>query len=194
MEHHLNAFDDYFIKSRLLTVRTDTKGREILDTHNGNKQLSYVVVSGIAAPGAFDSVFKTHPTVEGVIHTASLFHFRATNLDTDILKPAINGKINILKAIKQYARLVKKIIITSSMAAVLNPFTKPPKYTEESWNPITEEEVLRGPVMTYLGSITFAKRAAWEFVEKELPNVGLATINPPLHWPNRISPPFFGTA
>lgn len=163
----------------VLTVRTDAKGRNILDTYNGNKQLSYIVVSNIEAPDAFYKAFETHPDLEGVIHAASPFHFRATNFEAEILEPAVKGTVGILEAIKRCGPSVKKIVITSSMAAVLNPFSKPAKYTEESWNPITKEQALGDPVLAYLGSKTFAERAAWDFVKKELPNVGLATINPP---------------
>ncbi|KAJ9648679.1 methylglyoxal reductase (NADPH-dependent) gre2 [Coniosporium tulheliwenetii] len=163
----------------VLAVRTESKGREVLDAHKNSNKLSYVVVGDIAAPGAFDKAVQANPPFEGVIHAASPFHFRSKNFKSEILDPAVQGTTGILKAIKQHAPSVKKIVITSSMAAVLNPFSPPLKYTEETWNPITEEQALSDPVLAYLGSKTFAERAAWEFVKKELPNVGLATINPP---------------
>ncbi|PSN62460.1 NAD(P)-binding protein [Corynespora cassiicola Philippines] len=163
----------------VVAVRTESKGQQILNDYKGNQKLSYVVSGDIAAPGAFDKAVQAEPPFDSVIHAASPFHFRSKDYKAEILDPALEGTLGILKAIKQYAPSVQKIVITSSMAAVLNPFEKPEKYTEEAWNPVNEEQAVSGPVLAYLASKTFAERAAWEFIKKELPNVGLATINPP---------------
>lgn len=163
----------------VVAVRTDTKGQEILRSYEGNNKLSYVAVGDIASLSAFDKAVEKNPDLQGVIHTASPFHFRATDYDAELIQPALNGTVGILKAIKQYAPSVQRVVITSSMAAVLNPFSPPAEYTEESWNPITKEQAVSDVVMGYLSSKTFAERAAWDFVQKELPNFSLATINPP---------------
>lgn len=163
----------------ILAVRSDHKGQQILGTYKANNDLSYVVVGDIATPGAFDEAFASNPDVQGVIHAASPFHFRATDYESELFQPALNGTLGILRATKRHAPCVKKVIITSSIAAVMNPFSKPSEYSEDSWNPITKEQALIDPVLGYLGSKTFAERAAWDFMQKESPNFDLATINPP---------------
>lgn len=97
----------------------------------------------------------------------------------DFLDPAIKGTTGILKAIKAHAPTVKRVVITSSFAAIVNPKQHPPSYSEKDWNPLTWEEAL-DPSLVYRGSKTFAEKAAWEFVEKEKPNFDIATVNPPL--------------
>jgi nucleoside-diphosphate-sugar epimerase len=58
----------------------------------------------------------------------------------DFLDPAIKGTTGILKAIKSYAPSVKRVVITSSFAAIVNANKHPKVYSEENWNPVTWEE------------------------------------------------------
>jgi nucleoside-diphosphate-sugar epimerase len=164
------------------TVRSDEKGQKILDNHPGlaNNKLSYVLVKDIAKEGAFDEAVKSDPPFEAVIHTASPFHFNITDRKKDLLDPAIVGTTGILKAIKANAPTVKRVAITSSFAAIVNPDKHPKVYSEAVWNPLDMEEALSNDPAAYRGSKTFAEKAAWEFVEKEKPNFQISTLNPPL--------------
>jgi len=55
---------------------------------------------------------------------ASPFHFNVTNYEKDFYEPAIQGTTGILKeAIKE--KSVKRVVITSSFAAVINPEKSP---------------------------------------------------------------------
>lgn len=60
----------------------------------------------------------------------------------DFLDPAIKGTTGILKSIKAYAPSVKRVVVTSSFAAIVNPDKHPKVYDESAWNPITWEEAL----------------------------------------------------
>jgi nucleoside-diphosphate-sugar epimerase len=176
---------DYLLQhghSVVFTVRSDEKGQKILKNHpdQPKNKLSYVIVGDIAKEDAFDEAVKSDPPFEGVLHTASPFHFNVTDPKKDLLDPAIIGTTGILKAVKKYAPTVKRIVITSSFAAILNATKHEKVYSEKNWNPITEEEAVQNPANAYRASKTFAERAAWEFVEKEKPNFDIATINPPL--------------
>jgi nucleoside-diphosphate-sugar epimerase len=159
-------------------VRSDEKGQFLVDSHKG-KKLSYVIVKDIAQEGAFDEAIKSDPPFEAVLHTASPFHFNATDPKKDLLDPAIIGTTGILKAIKANAPSVKRVAITSSFAAIVNAHNHKKVYNEDVWNPVTMEEAMKDPTTAYRGSKTFAEKAAWEFVEKEKPNFSLSTINPP---------------
>jgi nucleoside-diphosphate-sugar epimerase len=94
---------------------------------------------------------------------------------------------------------VKRVVITSSFAAIVNPDQHPKVYSEKEWNPVTWEEgldhskVYRASKVSHrwdfmkvmqelIGLVyqTFAEKAAWKFVEQEKPNFDIATINPPL--------------
>lgn len=122
----------------------------------------------------------------------------------DVLNPAINGTTGILKAIQKYAPQVKRVVLTSSFAAIVNTASPPKVYDESSWNPITWNEAIAERLLVYRGSkVRHAKRlqnitnaheeradklllqklaeeAAWKFMENEKPNFDLVTMNPPL--------------
>jgi nucleoside-diphosphate-sugar epimerase len=100
-----------------------------------------------------------------------------------LLDPAVIGTTGILKSIKKSAPSVKRVVITSSFAAIVDPGKgnwPGHVYSEDDWNPITHEEAQESPQAGYRASKTFAEKAAWEFLDKEKPNFTVATINPPL--------------
>lgn len=178
---------DYLVQGGhdvVFTVRSDDKGQKILRNHPETplSRLSYVIVADLAQEDAFDEAIKSEPPFDAVLHTASPFHFNVTDPKKDLLDPAIVGTTGILKAVKRSAPSVKRVVITSSFAAMINRAgtTHPKAYSEEHWNPITMEQALQSPQLAYSASKTFAERAAWEFMETEKPNFDLATINPPL--------------
>ena len=101
----------------------------------------------------------------------------------DLLDPAIIGTTGILKSIKKSAPSVKRVVITSSFAAIINPSKgnwPGHEYSEEDFNPMTQQDALENPAAGYRASKTFAEKAAWDFVENEKPNFTVSTINPPL--------------
>ncbi|KAL4914696.1 NAD(P)-binding protein [Aspergillus aurantiobrunneus] len=163
------------------TVRSEEKGDKILAAHPNTpkEKLSYVIVKDIAQNGTFDEAVKSNPPFDYVLHTASPFHYNVQDPVKDFLDPAIRGTTGILKAVKAYAPTVKRVVITSSFAAIVNVKAHEKVYSEKIWNPITWEEGLVSS-QTYRASKTFAEKAAWDFVETEKPNFNIATINPPL--------------
>jgi nucleoside-diphosphate-sugar epimerase len=91
---------------------------------------------------SFKQAVKSSPPFDYVLHTASPFHFNVQDPVKDFLDPAIKGTTGILKAIKAYAPSVKRVVITSSFAAIVNPKQHPKVYSEQSWNPVTWEEAM----------------------------------------------------
>jgi len=171
--------------SVVTTVRSEEKAQKIREAHpdTPKSKLDFRIVEDIAQEGAFDEAVKIDG-LEAVIHTASPFHFNVTDNKKDLLDPAIIGTTGLLKSIKKNATTVKRVVITSSFASIINA-TKGNSwtehtYSEEDWNPITEEEALLNPGNGYRASKTFAERAAWDFVEKEKPNFTITTFCPPL--------------
>ena len=169
----------------MTTVRSQEKAKKIKENHTNAKdgQLSFAIVEDIAKEGAFDEAVKSDPPFEAVIHTASPFHFNVTDVQKQLLDPAIIGTTGILKSIKKSAPTVKRVVITSSFASIVDGFqgTRPGyEYSEKDWNPITHDQALENPANGYRASKTFAEKAAWDFVEKEKPNFSISTMCPPL--------------
>ncbi|KAK3070233.1 Glycine-rich RNA-binding protein 2, mitochondrial [Teratosphaeriaceae sp. CCFEE 6253] len=171
--------------SVVTTVRSDAKAKAIAENHKSydKSKLDFAIVEDIAQEHAFDEAVKSEPAFEAVIHTASPFHFNVTDVQKELLDPAIIGTTGILKSIKKNAPGVKKVVITSSFASIVNPGkgTWPEHtYSEADWNPITQQEAVQNPANGYRASKTFAERAAWDFLEQESPNFTIATMCPPL--------------
>ena len=168
--------------SVVATVRSHEKGQWILDKHSGydKRQLDYAVVPDISQSGAYDAAVVSSPPFEAVIYAASPYHFNArteAEID-DLITTAINGTTGILQAVKAKAPSVRRMVVTSSFAAIVDP-NKPVTYTysERDWDPITREEASTGGGLTaYRCSKTLAERAAWDFIEKEKPNFTLTTV------------------
>ncbi|KAK3936990.1 putative NADPH-dependent methylglyoxal reductase [Diplogelasinospora grovesii] len=162
----------------VVTARSEEKGRRIVDSIDGSlgKKVSFAVVEDIARDGAFDEVVKAHP-FDYVVHTASPYQLRFDDPVKDCLDPAIKGTTGILKSVKAFAPTVKRIVITSSSAAVLNPPNHPKVYDETSWADVTWDQAVSDPAQTYRASKKFSEKAAWDFIAAEQPGFDLATIN-----------------
>ncbi|KAL7799785.1 hypothetical protein V8C37DRAFT_91719 [Trichoderma ceciliae] len=175
----------------ITTVRTEEKAQKIRDAHPGSveqNRLSVVLVPDIALVHAFDDVVAKAATggdgdLEVVLHTASPFHYKWTDAKKELIDPALNGTRGILEAIKRSAPSVKRVVITSSFAAILSEkhLTDPSTtFTEASWNPDGIADVDRSPATAYRVSKAAAESLAWDFVRREKPSFDLVTVNPPV--------------
>ncbi|CAI6085910.1 unnamed protein product [Clonostachys chloroleuca] len=147
----------------ITTVRSQEKGDHIIKAQPESlkPKLSYATVGDIAQRDAFNAF--DDPIL-------------------DVLQPAINGTVGILKAI-EYAPQAKRVVITSSFAAIVNTESPPKVYDESSWNPITWDESLSDKSKTYRGSKVsndVCRKGGMGILDKEKPSFDVTTINPPL--------------
>ena len=109
-----------------------------------------------------------------VYHVASPFPAAQPRDENDLIRPAVEGTLNVLKACSEDGN-VKRVVLTSSIAAVSNGLNgeNGKEYTEADWS----NEADCAP---YEKSKLKAERAAWDFVEKleEGKKFELAVINP----------------
>ncbi|KAI0262311.1 D-lactaldehyde dehydrogenase [Gloeopeniophorella convolvens] len=165
------------------TVRSATKSAFLKDIFaKYGDRFELVVVEDITQEGAFDEAVKG---VDAVAHTASPFHYKATEPD-ELIIPAVRGTTSILNSILKNGSSVKRIVLTSSVAAVREDTTVPRVFSEATWNNGSVEAVktkggAAGPVNIYLASKTLAERAAWDFVDAHKSEItwDLVVINPP---------------
>ncbi|KAB2109535.1 hypothetical protein AG0111_0g2242 [Alternaria gaisen] len=107
--------------SVVTTVRTQEKVEKLMTAYElyvKNGQLGFAIVPDIATPGAFDKAVISSPPFEAVLHTASSNRFNITDIKRDLIDSAIEGTIGILKSIKASAPSVKRVVTTSSFAAM----------------------------------------------------------------------------
>jgi nucleoside-diphosphate-sugar epimerase len=135
-------------------------------------------VPEVAREDAFDEVIKT-PGIEVVMHTASPCTMKFTDPQKELVDPAVLGTTNILRAAQRHAPQIRRVIITSSIAAIHNVWDPSCVLTEASWNPNDLKNIHDSAGMAYCVAKTLAERAAWDFIAKENPNFDLTTINPP---------------
>jgi nucleoside-diphosphate-sugar epimerase len=149
-------------------------------------KMDFGIVPDMTIPGAFNAVVQSSPPFTTVLHQASPFFFASITKNEDFLLPAVQGTTNLLKSIKEFAPEVKRVIYTSSCAAVINfdaPIaTEPQKiYTDEDWNPVTYAQAMQGnKAIAYRASKKFAELAGWNFISEEKPNFDFVSINPPM--------------
>jgi dihydroflavonol-4-reductase len=107
--------------------------------------------------------------IDAVIHTASPFPLAQPKDENDVIRPAVDGTLRVLKAAQ--AAGVTRIVLTSSLEAVMHGAKSGP-VTEADWTDLNAPTV-----SAYTKSKTLAERAAWDFVAKH-PEMQLTCINP----------------
>lgn len=137
----------------VVTARSEEKGKRIIDAIPADlrDRVSYVVVSDIAQPGAFDKAVVSDPPFDFVIHTASPYQLHFNDPIADCLDPAIKGTTGILESIHAFAPTVKRVVITSSSAAILDPPNHRKVYDESVWSSVTLDQATE-PEHTYRAS------------------------------------------
>ncbi|KAF8308500.1 NAD(P)-binding protein [Clavulina sp. PMI_390] len=163
------------------TVRTPSKGDYLVNLYK-SKKLSYAIVEDIEAANAFDAAVK-EGNFDGIAHVASPFQVNVTDAQ-DLIGPAVGGTTNILQSALKFGPTVKRIVITSSIVAIVEPHPTPYTYTESDWNDASiraVEENKASKFQMYMASKTLAERAAWSFYEEHKSDISfdLSVLCPP---------------
>lgn len=110
-----------------------------------------------------------------VLHVASPFPGRQPRDENDVIRPAREGALHVLRAARDAG--VKRVVLTSSFAAVGYGAQAVPAFHER---PLTEEDWTNADadVSAYVKSKTLAERAAWDFLDREADELELAVVNP----------------
>jgi len=106
-----------------------------------------------------------------VLHVASPFPGREPADEDELIVPARDGALRVLRAARDAG--VLRVVLTSSFAAVGYGAQHPDRpFTEDDWTDPTTA------VSAYVKSKTIAERAAWNFVSSEGGALELTVINP----------------
>ena len=162
--------------------------------------LDFVQINDFESPGGLEEAVKG---VDAIIHTASVryplplsltltltedvqpFTYDTTDNEKELIIPAINGVRAVLSAASTNPR-VRRIVLTSSFASVLDADRKAPpyfSYTGADWNPLTYAEAAdkaTSAVIAYRGSKKFAEAEAWKYIEDNKPAFDLVSLCPPM--------------
>ena len=106
-----------------------------------------------------------------VLHVASPFPPSQPKDPDELIVPAREGTLRVLNAALDAG--VKRVVVTSSVAAVRQPAAPPAgPIDEESWTDLHKD------LTPYTRSKTVAEMAAWELVREEADEDRLAVVNP----------------
>ena len=106
-----------------------------------------------------------------VIHVASPMPAAAPKTEDDLIRPARDGVLRVLRAARDAG--VKRVVLTSSCGAIY--YGHPPQegsFDETSW---TNTD---GEMSAYVRSKALAERAAWDFMSAQGKSLELSVINP----------------
>jgi nucleoside-diphosphate-sugar epimerase len=106
-----------------------------------------------------------------IAHTASPLPAHSPKDENELIKPAVQGTLAVLKAALK-SSTVKKVVVTSSVAAV-GPSEEDPNEVrgEKCWTDLKTASA-------YPKSKTLAEKAAWDFYNENKPSWSLSTVNP----------------
>jgi len=124
--------------------------------------------------GSFDLAFAG---ADYVLHCASPVLLQSDDPQRQLVDPAVNGTLNVLRAALK-SKTVKRVVVTSSMAAIYTgraPADPLRRYTESDWN---LESSLTDDAYRY--SKRLAEQAAWNFVKEHSEGLhfDLVVLNP----------------
>jgi len=123
--------------------------------------------------------------IDAIEHTASPFHF-AANDPHELIRPAVEGTVGILESVLKYGQSVKRVVVTSSTAAIEISDTTPRVFSELDWGGEKSVQILseQGGKAAgrekYRASKTLAEKAAWKWYadRKDLISWDLVVLNP----------------
>jgi nucleoside-diphosphate-sugar epimerase len=120
-----------------------------------------------------------------VLHVASPFPSTAPKDENELIAPARDGALRVLKAARDAG--VKRVVLTSSFVAIGYgaPKGRTAVFTEEDWTNLNDPNV-----QPYEKSKTIAERAAWDFIAREGGKLELAVVNPVLVFGPALGPDY----
>lgn len=163
----------YRVRTTVRSLDRDHEVRAMLErggatlTGKPGKALEFRVADLLSDAGWTDAVAGC----DYVLHVASPFPATDPKDDDELIRPAREGALRVLKASRDAG--VKRVVLTSSFAAVgYGTEVLEREYTEEDWTDPTAD------VSAYVKSKTLAERAAWDFIGREGGSLELSVVNP----------------
>ncbi|MFD1419071.1 SDR family oxidoreductase [Companilactobacillus keshanensis] len=107
-----------------------------------------------------------------VIHVASPTPKLNFKNESEMIRPAVDGVIRVLKAARDNG--IKRVVLTSAYGAVFAGHkNRTTPYTEEDWTNLNAKNI-----HPYQKSKTMSEMAAWDFIKKDGHGLELSVVNP----------------
>lgn len=160
----------YRVRGTLRSMSREATLRATLSRYHPVEGNIHLVPADLSLDDGWDAAVAG---CDAVMHVASPFPAHAPAHEDDLILPAKQGTLRVLRAASRAG--VQRVVLTSSTAAISAGYRERTRsFNNEDWsNP-------DGEIGAYQKSKTLAERAAWEFV-RNLPEehqLELAVINP----------------
>ncbi|KAG8784872.1 methylglyoxal reductase (NADPH-dependent) gre2 [Serendipita sp. 411] len=161
-----------------------TTFHEHLKDYIDSGKLTFVVIPDMMVPNAFTEAVQG---VEGIIHTASpLIPTDPSVEPEEVIRPAVEITRYLLEGAAA-SPTVKRVVITSSIAAMYEPHEGKYVYTENDWFDTAPKIVAQAGInapghLKYMASKVLGERSAWSWVSENTASFDLVTILPAWVW------------
>jgi nucleoside-diphosphate-sugar epimerase len=165
--HLLNA--GYEVRTTVRSLKREPAVRAMLESAgvDSRGRLTFVPADLEGDKGWSEAVARCHY----VIHVASPIPAAAPRTDDELIRPAREGTLRVLRAARD-AKVIR-VVVTSSCGAIY--YGHPPQtapFDETSWTNVG------GEMSAYVRSKAIAERAAWDFMKAEGGGLELSAVNP----------------
>ena len=158
----------YRVRGSLRDLSRSAFIESTLQANGANTSELEWVVASLTEP---ESWHKASAGCDAIFHVASPVPTIQPKNPADVIEPARLGTLNVLEAAASQG--IKRVILTSSVAAILGGISESRVYTGEDWSDPDDPDMI-----PYAISKTVAERAAWAFCEAN--GIALTTIHPAL--------------
>jgi len=164
----LNA--GYFVRGTMRNLDRKESIYKILKENSSVSDNLEFVKAELTEPEDWDKAIEG---MDYVMHVASPLPFDLKKDANDLIIPAREGTLNVLRAANKHN--VKRVVLTSSIAAIgLGHKEKIRTFTEKDWTNLNSNK----DVPPYVQSKTIAESEAWKYINQPDVHTELAVINP----------------
>ena len=157
----------YQVNGTLRSMNRKDEVIESLKNHNTSVEHLSLFEADLLSDDGWDDAIAG---CDYLLHVASPFVLTNESLDF-FVKPAVEGATRALKFAQKHG--IKKVVLTSSFAAIGDTFDGTESFDESHWSDTTNDR------MSFYGvSKTLAEQAAWSYVKDNNVDFKLTVINP----------------
>ncbi|MDA8899266.1 aldehyde reductase [Gammaproteobacteria bacterium] len=157
----------YAVKGTLRSMQREPEVRQSLEKHNTSCENLTLYPVDLMSDEGWDEAMSG---CDYLLHVASPFVL-SNETEEFFVKPAVEGALRALKFADKHD--IKKVVLTSSFAAVGDTFDGTTSFNETHWSDTSNNKMT-----FYSKSKTLAERAAWDYVKDNDVSYQLTVINP----------------
>nr|AFK33310.1 unknown [Lotus japonicus] len=147
----------YTVRATVRDPANMKKVKHLLELPDAKTKLS-LWKADLAEEGSFDEAIRG---CTGVFHVATPMDFESKDPENEVIKPTINGLLDILKACEK-AKTVRRLVFTSSAGTVDVTEHPKPVIDETCWSDIEFCLRVKMTGWMYFVSKTRAEQEAWK--------------------------------